>query len=82
MLLNMNGALGIARDLWLAEGLPAEFLRHLKFHGNPDTAINSSFRIGAMAQVNASVLMIHVCQQKRLAQRQFSGSASTRMRVL
>lgn len=49
----MNSALGIARNLWLAEGLPAEFLKHLKFHGNPDTAINSSFRIGALAQVSS-----------------------------
>lgn len=51
----MNSALGIARNLWLAEGLPAEFLKHLKFHGNPDTAINSSFRIGALAQASIGV---------------------------
>ncbi|KAF5360363.1 hypothetical protein D9756_004621 [Leucocoprinus leucothites] len=51
----MNGALGIARNLWLAEGLPIEFLKHLKFHGNPDTAINSSFKIGALAQASIGV---------------------------
>lgn len=49
----MNGALGIAKNLWLAEGLPAEFLKHLKLSGNPDTAINSSFKIGALAQVGS-----------------------------
>ncbi|KXN83129.1 Succinate--hydroxymethylglutarate CoA-transferase [Leucoagaricus sp. SymC.cos] len=51
----MNGALSIARNLWRAEGLPADFLKHLKFHGNPDTAINSSFKIGAMAQASIGV---------------------------
>jgi hypothetical protein len=42
----------IARDLWLAQGLPAHFLRHLKFLGNPDTAVRSSFRLGAIAQAS------------------------------
>ncbi|KAJ3569378.1 hypothetical protein NP233_g5075 [Leucocoprinus birnbaumii] len=51
----MNGALGIARNLWLAEGLPAEFLKHLKLSGNPDTAVNSSFKIGALAQASIGV---------------------------
>jgi len=49
----MINALDIARDLWLAQGLPVDFLEHLKLNGSSDTAINSSFRIGALAQVGS-----------------------------
>lgn len=42
----------ITRDFWLAQGLPADFLKHLKFLGNPDTAVISSFKLGAIAQAS------------------------------
>ncbi|TFK39068.1 CoA-transferase family III domain-containing protein [Crucibulum laeve] len=38
------------RALWLAHGLPEDFLTHLKFTGDADSAINSSFRLGTAAQ--------------------------------
>ena len=39
----INSTLAIARNLWLIEGLSAEFLKYLKFHSNIDTAINGRF---------------------------------------
>jgi len=39
------------KSIWLSNGLPENFLSHLKFTGNPDIAIPSSFRIGLAAQV-------------------------------
>lgn len=41
-----------ATSLWLANGLPREMLSHLKLSGCPDTAINSSFKLGSAAQVS------------------------------
>ena len=37
-------------------GLPVDFLELLKLNGNPETAINSSFSIGALAQVHPYLL--------------------------
>ncbi|KAG2130657.1 CoA-transferase family III [Suillus bovinus] len=37
---------------WLANDLPPEILSHLKFSGCPDTAINSSFKLGSAAQTS------------------------------
>lgn len=48
----MTGPMDMAKDLWLAQGLPIDFLKHLHFHGDPDTAINSSFKLGTIAQVS------------------------------
>ena len=39
------------RSIWISNGLPESFLGHLKLSGNPDTAIQSSFRLGLAAQV-------------------------------
>lgn len=39
------------KSIWLSNGLPEDFLSHLKSTGNPDTAIPSSFRVGLAAQV-------------------------------
>jgi hypothetical protein len=48
----MTEAFTVARDLWQGSGLPVSFLdRHLKLHGDPIAAINSSFKIGVLAQV-------------------------------
>lgn len=41
-----------ATSLWLANDLPPEILSHLKLRGCPDTAINSSFKLGSAAQVS------------------------------
>jgi hypothetical protein len=41
-----------ATSLWLANDLPREILSHLKLRGCPDTAINSSFKLGSAAQVS------------------------------
>ena len=38
------------KSIWLSNGLPEDFLSRLKFTGNPDTAIPSSFRVGLAAQ--------------------------------
>ncbi|KAF9453123.1 CoA-transferase family III [Macrolepiota fuliginosa MF-IS2] len=51
----MISALEIAEDLWKAQGLPVDFLKHLKFCGDPDTAVQSSFKIGAVAQASIGV---------------------------
>jgi len=56
IMINANNPLGIARDLWLAQGLPVDVLEHLKLNGNPETVINSSFGIGALAQVDPYLL--------------------------
>lgn len=39
------------KTLWISNGLPEDFLSHLKLTGNPDTAVPSSFRLGLAAQV-------------------------------
>ncbi|KAJ7645618.1 CoA-transferase family III domain-containing protein [Mycena polygramma] len=39
-----------ARALWLENGLPEEFLRRLKLSSDPNPAINSSFKLGHIAQ--------------------------------
>ncbi|KAJ3492920.1 hypothetical protein NLJ89_g11137 [Agrocybe chaxingu] len=39
------------RNLWTSNGLPEEFLRHLKLRGDADSAVNSSFRLGLAAQI-------------------------------
>lgn len=41
-----------ATSLWLANDLPREILSHLKLRGSPDTAINSSFKLGSAAQIS------------------------------
>lgn len=41
-----------AASLWLANDLPLEILSHLKLSGCPDTAIDSSFKLGNAAQVS------------------------------
>ncbi|KAG0704829.1 CoA-transferase family III [Suillus ampliporus] len=41
-----------ATSLWLANGLPQEMLSHLKLSDCPDTAINSSFKLGSAAQTS------------------------------
>ncbi|KAG1777216.1 CoA-transferase family III [Suillus placidus] len=41
-----------ATSLWLANDLPREILSHLKLSGCPDTAINSSFKLGSAAQTS------------------------------
>ncbi|KAG1743205.1 CoA-transferase family III [Suillus paluster] len=41
-----------ATSLWLANDLPQEMLSHLKLGGSPDTAINSSFKLGSAAQTS------------------------------
>lgn len=38
-------------SLWVSNGLPENFLSHLKLTGNPDTVVQSSFRVGLAAQV-------------------------------
>ncbi|KAE9402336.1 CoA-transferase family III [Gymnopus androsaceus JB14] len=39
-----------ARNLWLSTGLPEECLENLNLSKDPDSAINSSFKIGSAAQ--------------------------------
>ncbi|KAJ6584679.1 CoA-transferase family III domain-containing protein [Mycena capillaripes] len=39
-----------ARPLWLANGLPDQFLSRLNLTSNPNSAINSSFKLGNVAQ--------------------------------
>ncbi|KAF7346039.1 hypothetical protein MSAN_01829900 [Mycena sanguinolenta] len=39
-----------ARSLWLASGLPVQFLSRLHLSSHPDSAINSSFKLGSIAQ--------------------------------
>lgn len=39
-------------SLWLANDLPPEILSHLKLSGCPDTAIDSSFKLGNAAQTS------------------------------
>lgn len=41
-----------ATSLWLANDLPPEILSHLKLRGCPETAINSSFKLGSAAQIS------------------------------
>lgn len=41
--------------IWLANGLPRETLSHLKLSDCPDTAINSSFKLGSAAQVSKHI---------------------------
>lgn len=41
-----------ATSLWLANDLPREILSHLKLSDCPDTAINSSFKLGSAAQTS------------------------------
>jgi hypothetical protein len=41
-----------ATSLWLANDLPREFFSHLKLSDCPDTAIDSSFKVGSAAQVS------------------------------
>ncbi|KAG1743209.1 CoA-transferase family III [Suillus paluster] len=41
-----------ATSLWLANGLPQEMLSHLKLGDCPDTAVNSSFKVGSAAQTS------------------------------
>jgi len=55
IMINAN-PVDIARHLWLAQGLPVDFLEYLKLNGDSETAINSSFRIGALAQVSPYLL--------------------------
>ncbi|KAJ7242828.1 CoA-transferase family III domain-containing protein [Mycena haematopus] len=43
-------AIRTARSLWLANGLPAQFLSRLNLSNHPDSAINSSFKLGSIAQ--------------------------------
>ncbi|KAJ7688219.1 CoA-transferase family III domain-containing protein [Mycena olivaceomarginata] len=42
--------IGKARSLWLANGLPAQFLSRLNLSNHPNSAINSSFKLGNIAQ--------------------------------
>ena len=37
--------------IWRSAGLPDSLVSRLSLTGNPDTAINSSFRLGVAAQV-------------------------------
>ncbi|KAF8208643.1 CoA-transferase family III domain-containing protein [Mycena galopus ATCC 62051] len=42
--------IGTARNLWLANGLPAQFLSRLNLSNHPNSAINSLFKLGSIAQ--------------------------------
>ncbi|KAF9555320.1 CoA-transferase family III [Agrocybe pediades] len=44
-----------ALKIWTSYGLPEKFLRHLKFTGNPDTVVPSSFRLGLAAQISTGL---------------------------
>jgi hypothetical protein len=44
-------AMAAARTLWIAAGMPSSFLPRLKLSGHPNSAINSSFKLGHIAQV-------------------------------
>ncbi|KIK69912.1 hypothetical protein GYMLUDRAFT_34311 [Collybiopsis luxurians FD-317 M1] len=48
----MSSITDTARDIWLSTGggLPQEFLQNLTLSGDPDTAVNSSFKIASAAQ--------------------------------
>lgn len=49
----LQDSLAIARSLWLSAGLPLHKLSTLKFTptSGADPAVNSSFRLGTVAQV-------------------------------
>ncbi|KAF7346016.1 Beta-hexosaminidase [Mycena sanguinolenta] len=44
-----------ARSLWLAAGLPVQSLSRLNLSSHPDSAINSSFKLGSIAQTAIGV---------------------------
>ncbi|TFK69531.1 CoA-transferase family III [Pluteus cervinus] len=44
-----------ARNLWLNNGLPEDQLSHLKFTGSPESAVNSTFRLGVAAQASVGL---------------------------
>ncbi|KIM42975.1 hypothetical protein M413DRAFT_443793 [Hebeloma cylindrosporum] len=49
---NVLGIYSALKLIWTSNDLPEEFLSHLKFTGNPDTSIPSSFRVGLAAQIS------------------------------
>ena len=43
-----------SRELWNELGLPEDFLHNLVLSEEPDPAINSSFKLGSIAQVSSN----------------------------
>ena len=48
----MNSALIDARRLWVEAGLPEDYLKNLRLHEKPDPIIDTSFKLGSVAQVH------------------------------
>ncbi|KAJ7857775.1 CoA-transferase family III domain-containing protein [Mycena leptocephala] len=50
------------KSLWLANGLPAQFLSRLNLSSNPNSAINSSFKLGNVAQTTIGLSGLSAAQ--------------------
>jgi hypothetical protein len=55
-----NCELVAARSLWATASLPDEYLDHLKLTPDPDSAVNSSFKLAEAAQVQRR---FEICSQ-------------------
>ncbi|GLB45536.1 putative coA-transferase family III [Lyophyllum shimeji] len=52
---SLSAARQAAKDLWLSLSLPEASLSRLRFSGDPDIAIDSSFRLGVAAQATTGL---------------------------
>lgn len=48
----MNSAFIDARRLWVEAGLPEDYLKNLRLHEKPDPIVDTSFKLGSVAQVH------------------------------
>ncbi|KAJ7695749.1 CoA-transferase family III domain-containing protein [Mycena rosella] len=55
-------AIAAARALWLENGMPAAFLSRLNFSSHPGSAINSSFKLGNVAQTTIGLAGLSAAQ--------------------
>ncbi|KAF7365441.1 hypothetical protein MVEN_00417100 [Mycena venus] len=54
--------ISVAKALWLANGLPAQFLSRLNISSHPNSAINSSFKLGNVAQTTIGLSGLSAAQ--------------------